>query len=421
MKRLKQTIAMLLSLVCVMMYTSCSDDNTRGGQDPDDPGQEGVTTEKAMIPSKLMEFSIGMLGEMAADANDNENMACSPMSTTMALSMLANGANGNTRRQILDLMMVPGADITDLNDVCRRMIADNKNVPGATCQLSNSMWIDSGFPVLPAFTQTLKDIYGAEVANVNDLTSDDTRERINNWINTNTGGLLPNFLEQNIPEKTVALINAINFAAFWNAPFDPNDTQKKAFTNYDGSTTQADMMSQKADKVTCYQYYADSKMTVLEMGLAMNHYNLMIILPNERCNMRDFLKEFTSESLGNIFRNSSTCFANIELPRFSVNYGAGLIPFLKRLGMQDAFDPYKANFKNLTERDKFYISLIQQKTKFIVDEEGVKAASATIVNGNGVDINQFPTVDFKVDRPFAFILYSPQNFSVLFNGYVNKL
>lgn len=421
MKNIKLKSVLLSAAVAVALASCSSDDPDNNKKDEIDDPYAGLVTEKEAIQGNLMSFSLDMLKQLAEQSKSDENVACSPMSMSLAMAMMANGADGATRSQMLGMMLVPGADINDLNDVCRSMIVANSNVPGAVCNISNSLWLDKKFQTLPAFSDKLRSIYGAEVKQVDDLTSDAARREINDWVNGNSGGLLPNLLRENIADNTMALINSIYFAAYWKNAFDPADTRTASFTNYDGNVKEVDMMNRKAYKFSTYEYFKGNGFESLEMDLAEGLYKMLVILPESNVDMKQFMRNFTVADWSALIAGSTTCLANLQLPKFTVEYGGDMRPMLKALGMKHAFDSNKADFSQLTSTAGFFISLVQQRTKLIVDEEGVKAASATAVSTSGVSDDKYPTVDFVVNRPFAFMLYSAKDGSVLFNGYVNRL
>ena len=58
------------------------------------------------------------------------------------------------------------------------------------------------------------------------------------------------------------------------------------------------------------------------------------------------------------------------LPRFSMEYRAELKEVLSGMGMTDAFDPDKADFSGLTEREPVIIGQVIHQTALEVGEKG---------------------------------------------------
>ena len=69
-----------------------------------------------------------------------ENRIYAPLNVYLALSMLAETAGGDSRRQLLDLLGVK--DMATLQERCNRLWNGTYRDDGAvTCRLANSMWL----------------------------------------------------------------------------------------------------------------------------------------------------------------------------------------------------------------------------------------------------------------------------------------
>lgn len=93
---------------------------------------------------------------------------------------------------------------------------------------------------------------------------------------------------------------------------------------------------------------------------------------------------------------------------------------MKALGMKDAFDPFLADFSNISDQSLF-LDLLKQFTYLRVDEEGTEAAAVTI--GGMVEAAPPPStgpVEFFLNRPFVFMINETSTGTVLFMGKVTK-
>lgn len=91
---------------------------------------------------------------------------------------------------------------------------------------------------------------------------------------------------------------------------------------------------------------------------------------------------------------------------------------LEKLGINDAFDPNKADFSPLTDTDA-YISDAEHGVRVKIDEEGIVAAGYTMFGMDTTSLIQ-EEVDVKVDRPFVFALQASDG-TLLFCGQVMDL
>ena len=112
---------------------------------------------------------------------------------------------------------------------------------------------------------------------------------------------------------------------------------------------------------------------------------------------------------------------DLSLPRFSAEYGnSDMVDIVKALGIKDACDGARSSY-GLLSPDNFMIEKIIQKSRVSVDENGVEAASATVLRGCLSPGSEDKVVRLTVDRPFLFIIRCTQTGSILFNGIINSL
>ena len=88
--------------------------------------------------------------------------------------------------------------------------------------------------------------------------------------------------------------------------------------------------------------------------------------------------------------------------------------------MKDAFDPFLADFSNISDQSLF-LDLLKQFTYLRVDEEGTEAAAVTIggMLGSVAPPSTGP-VKFFLNRPFVFMINEISTGTVLFMGKVTK-
>jgi serpin B len=104
----------------------------------------------------------------------------------------------------------------------------------------------------------------------------------------------------------------------------------------------------------------------------------------------------------------------LTLPKFKFEYGKRLDDALAGMGMGVAFDPLRADFDRLGDRDDIYISRVDQKAFIDVHELGTEAAAATSV---GVGVTSLPP-QITLDHPFVFLIRERESGAILFMGRV---
>ena len=114
----------------------------------------------------------------------------------------------------------------------------------------------------------------------------------------------------------------------------------------------------------------------------------------------------------------------LELPKFELEFSSKLNSVLKKLGMNEPFNEYTANFNGIG--NNLYIDEVIQKTYLKVDETGTEAAAVTAIKmkPRSISIRRPIIYSMVVDRPFLFLLKNdklPINNEMLFMSKIENL
>ena len=159
-----------------------------------------------------------------------------------------------------------------------------------------------------------------------------------------------------------------------------------------------------------------------EVGREMLYINQRL-LPQDRDQANALaadLKEAMSKvtDLNSILKFGQKTNVEVTLPCFKLESTFDLTKPLKKLGMTDMFDEFKADFSGMTggTKNRLFVSKIKQKAFIEVNEEGSEAAAATAVVVGVRTIQRKKR--FYADKPFIFMIYDFQNNIPLFAGKV---
>ena len=84
----------------------------------------------------------------------------SPLSVILALSMAANGAEGETLAQFQEAL--GGVSLEALNAACQSLLSDYRQLGGSTrASIANSLWVDPEGQISEEFIGRCMGIYGA--------------------------------------------------------------------------------------------------------------------------------------------------------------------------------------------------------------------------------------------------------------------
>lgn len=350
----------------------------------------------------------------------DKNYIYSPLSIKMALALAANGAEGETRDEILNAAGIE--DLNGFNELSREMIEKYSEADALRLDISNSIWInksktDQNFS--DEYKKRIGLFFGGEANTVHD---GDAVKTINNWVSDKTNGRIPAVTDSN--EFWAMLINTVYFKGAWASEFYPENTKKGEFTDRGGEKSEIDFMN----KTAWINYFADGKTQIAELAyknwadnfsasgeyLGTQRYenidiSMFIILSEGQVSSPEAL---ISEKAGaGLFENR---FVALSIPKFEIEFEASLDDILKRLGILRAFDE-TAQFSNMFDKDNMWITDAIHKTFIKVDEKGTEAAAATALSMAKTSLPPEP-VRFVADRPFTFMIRDNISGEVLFAG-----
>ena len=417
---MKKLFKPILFLVAASSIAACSDSEpvTQVKEEEGSSHCKWIELSRAEkdIVSKQMVFSVDFFEKIAAEKH--ENFMVSPLSVSMMMSMLANGAQGETHDEIVNTLGFEGMDMDAVNTFNKRLVAElaaaDKRVK---LSLANSIWIDSSFPVYESFISDNRSAYGADIFNV-ELTTENTRRSINKWASDKTNGLIPEFLKTTLEDPSIFLANALYFKGPWTQKFDKALTAEGDFYNADGTTGHPMMM--KSPDHYYVGGYDDNGASWANLWYGNGAYELVLILPDRNIALADYLKVMDKKIIYDFtYGVWDACRGTIILPKFELSNELRLKDIMNSLGIRKAFEDGEADFSLISEKPMF-LSNIKHDTRIIFSEES--AESSAMSGGSGATMPlPLPSTDLTFDRPFAFMIRESTTKSILFMGCVNKL
>ena len=408
----------LMACMLLGMLTACSDDNGEDVVDMRLPQLRPITltAEQCKMRDNNNEFACRLFRTINEQKEGDGSVIVSPISVTYLLGMLNTGADGQTRQQIIDVLGL-GNSVLEVNEYCKKMIDEAPRVdPSVTVKIANCIDVNSalGITLVPQFKTDMQNYYNAQIEAL-DFTKSSSLDKINNWCKKNTDGMIPSILDRLSPAAAMYLLNAIYFKATWTEKFDPKDTRDMDFTMPDGSTSQHKMMHRKA--LAAYDKNDLCEMLYLPYG--SNGYGMYVLLPVEGKTVDDVIQGLSAEGVQEQLFEMGPHEVDILMPRFTTSNETMLNEVLSAMGMPRAFNPQYAEFPNKAQGKNLFVSMMKQKAKIEVNEEGTKASSVTI-SQMGVTAPppapQYLQVDFHATRPFVYYIIESSTRSIFFMG-----
>lgn len=357
-------------------------------------------------------FTFGLFQDIAA-YDESDIVFISPLSASIALSMTAAGAEGATQEEMLRTLGFEGLSVKDLN-ACNRGIIDllSSDPEGVELNVANSLWVSDRFTLKSLYIRTAGSEYSARVSNL-DFSDPASPSVINRWCAENTAGRIDKMIENIDPATQMYLLNALYFKGMWTTPFDAANTRKDIFHG-----NRRDSEVEFMHRTASFPYYIGPEGALLELPYGEGSFVMDIFLPAEGVSAEEFASGLDGEALSTLTGLLQSDRIKVTLPKFKAEYETSLNATLQRLGMRDAFTP-SADFSGMS-KEPLMISEVKQKTFIEVNEEGSEAAAVTSVAVMRTSLAPEP-LEFRVDRPFVFLIRERTSGTVLFMGLVRNL
>ncbi len=334
--------------------------------------------------------------------NDGENRIVSPLNLYLALGMLTEVTDGETRAQILSLLGETDADA--LRRTASALWNANYLDDGATVsRLAASLWLDKDRTYDEGTLRRLAESWYAS-AYAGEMGSDALNEALRAWLSRETGGRLDEAVGgvATAPETVLALAATVYFKARWTNEFSPSATEDAVF-HADGGDLTVPFMRQSMPRTYYWGKNYAAVCQHLESGGAM-----WLLLPDEGVTPEALLSD--PEALAFLLspregENQKYLTVHLSVPRFDVTSRLDLVPALRALGVTDVTDRRLADFSPLTEdAEGIFLSQAEHAARVTVDEEGCEAAAYTVMMAAGAAMPPEEEVDLVLDRPFLFTI-----------------
>ena len=416
MKKLTVILLIFLMVTALAACGGSSGSNSNGGTevisqstDQDQNGDRETHAIPEGTDQKAADFAVKLL---KASNKSGENVLISPLSVMTALTMTANGADGDTLEQMETALGMP---LEELNEY---LIAYMNNLPKSDkykLDPANSIWFtsDDEFTVNEDFLKENVAKYGADIFKAS--FDESTLKDINDWVDDKTEGMIPEILDQIDENAVMYLINALAFEAEWAEIYEDFQVQEDEFTAEDGTKEKVELMHsmegsylESDDATGMIKYYKDGK------------YAFAALLPNEGITVDELLGSLDGVKLHNMLAERQDKKVITAIPKFETSFDIEMSEALMGMGMTDAFDLTKADFTKLgTAVDKnIFINRVIHKTFISVAEQGTKAGAATVVemNAEGAMLEEEPPKEVILNRPFVYMLVDCETYTPFFIG-----
>jgi serine protease inhibitor len=348
------------------------------------------------------EFGFRLLRRLAQD--DNGNIVLSPYSIASALAMASNGAAGQTRRELHELLGAAAMQTAAFNKGNQNLRETLQSSDEKTrLNIANSLWVEKSVKFKTPFLNDSKQFFNAPVQNV-DMSSNATVQRINDWTKQQTEGKIPQILARLDPKTLMVLMNAVYFKGEWAAKFDAKQTKNAAF-HAPGGDKQLPFMTQSGE----YWYLQNDSVQMVALPYKNDRFAMWLALPRG-AKLDVLLQKTTAQTWQQWTQSAKPMPGTVKLPKMKIAGDQHLEKVLPSLGVPTAFGG-AADFSNMTG-EAVQIGQVKHKAVIEVDEVGTEAAAATAITMvRGPSPEPFA---FTADKPFLMAIQERSSGAIVF-------
>ena len=284
---------------------------------------------------------------------------------------------------------------------------------GYQLRIANRLWGQKGYHFLPAFLQTTRDNFGAELGQLNFAEdADAARRTINGWVEEQTEQKIKELIPPGLLNAMTRLVltNAIYFKGDWQNKFAAAATHNAPFSLATQDRVIVPMMGQKA----MFAYADADDLQLIELPYVARNLSMVVLLPKAADGLPGLEKKLSVETLKKWTSELKMQTVEVVLPKFSTTSSFRLEKVLASMGMPLAFSG-SADFSGMTGNRELFLSAVIHKAYVDVKERGTEAAAAT-AGGMAMAGRPEPHPTFRADHPFLFLIRDNRTGSILFLG-----
>jgi len=349
-------------------------------------------------------YALSFFKEVNKVSDPAENIVASPYSAGVALSMLMEGAQGETK--------------VELDNALNGCVFSGQKLDGGdsvVVKSANSVWVDDNFSVRNHYVDILQKDYEALVECLR-FSDPATVRAINNWCSENTNGKIDKIIDDLKPGDVMVLINALYFNAPWEEKFDPSQTSKVVFNGKSGAK-EVDMMYRKGR----YNYAEYQGCQMIELPYLGSTYSMFVVLPPEGMDIGSLIPYVNEKTYEEAMGMLAPAEVRFRMPKVKMETEMLLNDVLENMGVKTAFTG-AADFRGISESGPLAVSQVKQKCYIDIAESGTEAAAVTSVMIRLTSVRpEFDVKTMTVDRPYVFLIADKESSDILFAGKIVNL
>lgn len=356
-------------------------------------------------------FAVKLFKQLRDNYKDS-NFFFSPYGIYLAYSMLFEGAAGETSEELSAVFGFSENDAMRMEAVREELSKSQDKKREYGIFVSNSLWTNKNFAVLPPYKDALQNYYFAGVYDQTDFSKASSVDKINKWAAKNTGNKIKKIIDGQLDASAAfILVNAVYFKEKWQIAFDRNSTENADFYVPGEKKITVKLMKHQ-DK---YMYYENEDIQAIRMNYGNKSEKSMIAVLSKKGSV-DVAEDFIFNNDMSFFFNRMTSrYGIVYFPKFEARWNSDLAKIMESFGL------VSSDYSKLSP-DASAVSSVLHSSFIKIDEEETEAAAATVVvtKMSMPIMSEEPSFVFRADKPFVYMIVDEKDGKILFMGKMFK-
>jgi len=373
---------------------------------------QGRSGMESSIHRAVARFGFKLLAEIS-QLSPERNILFSPVGLARAFSLMAGGAEGETRQAILNTLDFQDYPLEEVHQEIRDQQETLARIdPGRQFGHSTSLWVRKGMLFQPGFLAENEQSYQVEILDQS-FSDPATPVSMSAWLGKHSQARLSGERIQVDPLSVLYILSAAALRPKWQIPFKPEQTVPGYFTLPDGLQKKTHFMKQSG----WYACYREDEFQIAALPLGEGQIRLVLLLPDPGSSLETIQKKLVVKRWEQWLNQLQMQRGEISLPRCSLESMLNLSEALVNLGMGMAFDEFRANFESMCPippMPDIYIGQVWQRASLVLSEESAPEGGSVPLE-QILNAVQTPFI-LNANRPFFFAVQDVASQAILLMG-----
>ncbi|MFH4979748.1 hypothetical protein AB6A40_006457 [Gnathostoma spinigerum] len=349
------------------------------------------------------DFALDLFRRCCAGSRFGRSSVISPIIVSAGLAMTFAGANGRTKKEILEVLGGGGSCPRIIEFYGHQLGEMLTIIEGSQFRVANRLYIPANVIMNPTFNEIINNDFHGRAAQLNFEEPIQAAKEINDYVsectNHNINDLIKaSDINRNDP-NAMMIISGIYYNGPWEFPFEIERTTRAPFYESKHRQREVDMMTVKGE----FPYTQSKDLQVLGIPFKRYAVYLFVFLPLHRFGYIPVEDQLSGSRLLSLMDSCDSSEVEVKLPRFAIERELDMIAQLEQMGVHEAFT-HDADFSNITDQKRLYISKFYHKASIRVDERGSQINETKAEDTpNSHDQGHRPgPAYFIADHPFLF-------------------